>query len=59
MSLSRSTCIYCDAKGCRRVYENIGSGHAVRSEAKLAGWLVGLPGGRDLCPDHVREAKKR
>ena len=31
------------------------SGHSAkdaRENAKASGWLVSLPGGRDLCPDH-------
>lgn len=37
--------------------------HRVRADLAGAGWLCGLPGGMDLCPDcqtpdRVREARK-
>jgi hypothetical protein len=60
VTAARYVTIWCDGKVRRpgmptRDCGNYAEGDtaaAIRSEP-MKGWLMGLPGGRDLCPEHV------
>lgn len=57
MSASQMVTITCDS--CEAVADCAEwTAKVTRHFAREAGWLVGLPGGRDICPD-CRKAGKR
>jgi hypothetical protein len=53
--------IWCDGKrpdGTDCGWHVVGDSAAeIRRDMRGGGWLVGLPGGRDLCPEHVDQRK--
>jgi hypothetical protein len=50
MSLSHYVDVHCD--DCGDALDNgSATGRKARKTAREDGWLVNLPGGRDLCPD--------
>lgn len=55
MSITREVTIWCDGGpgpyDCGRFY-TADSAAVARAEATGLGWRTGLPGGRDLCPEH-------
>ena len=57
MTARRYATIWCDgvADGGFDCGDQVFGDNATRArhEARAGGWLVGLPGGRDLCPEHV------
>lgn len=58
MTATRDVTIWCDGVDGRYpcVCWDMGDdAKSVRATLRREGWLVGLPGGRDLCPDHVHQ----
>lgn len=55
MSVTHSATIWCDGEGCgewRDVSEaNSVTASGIRRYLRRNRWAVGLPGGRDFCPD--------
>jgi hypothetical protein len=43
--------IVCDRCNATGGYDDCRTGSDARENAKLDGWAVNLPGGRDRCPD--------
>jgi len=60
MTVRRYVTLWCDyigpEGGCYAVYQTADHrADYARAMAKQDGWTVELPGGRDLCPQHVKE----
>jgi hypothetical protein len=64
MSVIRVVHIACngtrpDRTPCDRMFLDAdGNATAMRREARLAGWTIGIPGGKDYCPEHADQAKQ-
>lgn len=59
MSFDRQIQLSCDAPWCQPAPIYAGTVADARTKAKANGWLVALPGGKDLCPKHHTASERK